>query len=143
MISLNITMKPKRAIKDARVCCLCQATGEMEADGPGRLLNMDVDKYVHLNCALWSYEVYETVSGALMNVEAACKRGANSECVSCHQRGATLGCFKQRCANQYHLVCARKESVVFFSDKVSMFSLVYFFPITPQWQSGNTLASHL
>lgn len=40
-----------------------------------RLLNLDVDVWIHLNCALWSLEVYETLNGALMNVEAAVKRG--------------------------------------------------------------------
>lgn len=79
---------------------------------------MDVDKYIHLNCALWSYEVYETVSGALMNVDQAVKRGSTSDCMSCHQRGATLSCFKPRCVNQYHLLCARKEGMIFFKDKV-------------------------
>ena len=40
-----------------------------------RLLNLNVDVWVHLNCALWSLEVYETLNGALMNVEVAVKRG--------------------------------------------------------------------
>ena len=40
-----------------------------------RLLNLDVDVWVHLNCALWSLEVYETLNGALMNVDVAVKRG--------------------------------------------------------------------
>lgn len=40
-----------------------------------RLLNVDLDTWVHLNCALWSREVYETLNGALMNVEKAIKRG--------------------------------------------------------------------
>ena len=40
-----------------------------------RLLNVDLDAWVHLNCALWSYEVYETQNGALMNVGDAIKRG--------------------------------------------------------------------
>ena len=34
-----------------------------------------MDAWVHLNCALWSHEVYETQNGALMNVEDAIKRG--------------------------------------------------------------------
>lgn len=42
---------------------------------PFRLLNLDVDVWVHLNCALWSLEVYETLNGALMNVDVAVKRG--------------------------------------------------------------------
>ena len=45
---------------------------------------MDVDVWIHLNCALWSLEVYETLNGALMNVEAAVKRGRTvvRECIA-------------------------------------------------------------
>ncbi len=49
---------------------------------------MDVDRWVHLNCALWSYEVYETCNGALMNVDTAIKRGLGIECVVCRKKGA-------------------------------------------------------
>ena len=84
-----------------------------------RLLCMDVDKWAHLNCALWSYDVYETMNGALMNVDAAAKRGAAQECLVCQRRGATVGCFKMRCTNTYHLPCAQKAGVMFFQDKVS------------------------
>ncbi len=55
-----------------------------------RLLNMDVDRWVHLNCALWSYEVYETCNGALMNVDTAIKRGLAIECVVCHKKGMSV-----------------------------------------------------
>ena len=79
---------------------------------------MDVDKWVHLNCALWSYEVYETLNGALMNVDQACKTGMALECVQCHKKGATVGCFKHRCTNIYHVSCAQKAGAVFFQDKV-------------------------
>ena len=48
---------------------------EFLVQSPLRLLNLDVDVWVHLNCALWSLEVYETLNGALMNVELAVKRG--------------------------------------------------------------------
>ena len=59
-----------------------------------RLLNLDVDVWVHLNCALWSLEVYETLNGALMNVDVAVKRGTvtvgvaalSSLCYLIHQR---------------------------------------------------------
>lgn len=43
-----------------------------------RLLNLDVDVWVHLNCALWSLEVYETLNGALMNVMSAVHRGQDT-----------------------------------------------------------------
>ena len=84
-----------------------------------RLLNMDVDRWVHLNCALWSYEVYETLNGALMNVDTAIKRGLTVECVVCHKKGATMGCFKLRCTNLYHVKCAQQDGAMFFQDKVS------------------------
>lgn len=68
-------MTPVKMPDDTRACLLCGQIGDGVADGPSRLLNYDVDKWVHLNCALWSNVaepgVYETVSGALMNVEKA------------------------------------------------------------------------
>lgn len=84
-----------------------------------RLLMMDVSQWIHLNCALWSYEVYETMAGALMNAEQACRRGLSTECSFCHLRGATIGCFRPRCINNYHVTCARADGAVFFQDKVS------------------------
>lgn len=79
---------------------------------------MDVDKWAHLNCALWSYEVYETQSGDLMNVDQAYRRGTSLECLDCHQTGATLSCFKFRCNNMYHLSCGINVGSMFFQDKV-------------------------
>ena len=84
-----------------------------------RLLVFGVDQYVHLNCALWSTEVYETVAGALMHVEKALKYASVTECATCCKRGASLGCFKPRCTNNYHLMCAKNHpEVIFFQDKV-------------------------
>ncbi|GFN93149.1 histone-lysine N-methyltransferase [Plakobranchus ocellatus] len=78
---------------------------------------MDVNKWIHLNCALWSYEVYETLNGALMNVDLAFQRSQSSECVVCRKRGATLACFKSRCTNSYHLPCAQARGCMFYLDK--------------------------
>lgn len=83
------------------------------------LLNLDVGQWCHLNCALWSTEVYETVSGALMSVEQAFKRSANIECVVCKQKGASLSCFFQRCPNAYHFPCAVANGCVFYKNKVT------------------------
>ena len=33
------------------------------------------DDWVHVNCALWSAEVFEEVDGSLQHVQAAAKRG--------------------------------------------------------------------
>lgn len=78
-----------------------------------------MDKWVHLNCALWSDEVYETVSGSLMNVETVLQQSLTAVCVHCNQSGATLKCYKLRCSLMYHLPCAVKSHCVFYKNKVS------------------------
>ena len=49
MFQIGSTMMPAREIEDARTCLFCHLTGDGPADGPARLLNYDVDKWVHLN----------------------------------------------------------------------------------------------
>jgi hypothetical protein len=117
MTKLGQTISCPPDITDTRTCVLCHVSGDIETDGPGRLLHLSPEKWVHLNCALWSYEVYETMNGSLVNVEQACKRGASLQCVVCSQSGATVGCFKLRCTNAYHVRCAQTERVTFFNDK--------------------------
>lgn len=82
------------------------------------LLNMDFGLWVHVNCALWSSEVYETMDGTLMNVVAAYNRGQTLTCVVCGQKGATIACYRTRCINSYHLECARNDGVTFLENKV-------------------------
>lgn len=105
--------------EDSRKCELCGLQGDGVADGVSRLLNCDVDRWVHLNCALWSEGVYETVSGALMNVETALAAGSNATCAVCRRLGATVRCFKVRCGSVYHLGCAVKDSCVFYKNKTA------------------------
>lgn len=76
-------------------------------------------QWCHLNCALWSSEVYETRSGALMSVDQAYSRSMNIECVVCKQKGGSLSCFYQRCPNKYHFTCAIEHGCVFYKNKVS------------------------
>ncbi|CAL1287615.1 unnamed protein product [Larinioides sclopetarius] len=111
------TIKPSQMPKDERKCILCHGIGDGETNGAARLLNVDVNKWVHLNCALWSAEVYETVNGALMNVETAIKRSKHLNCCLCHKQGASVRCFKTRCPSVYHFPCARKDQCSFFKDK--------------------------
>lgn len=91
--------------------------GDGVADGSARLLNFDVDKWVHLNCGLWSDGVYETVNGALMNLENAIQMSLTTICIYCNRFGATIRCFKNRCTSVYHLNCAVKDRCVFFKNK--------------------------
>lgn len=69
---------------------------------------------MHLNCALWSSEVYETQAGALINVELALRRGLTLRCAHCQQSGATSGCNRLRCTNTYHFTCALQARCTFF-----------------------------
>lgn len=80
-----------------------------------------MDKWVHLNCALWSDEVYETENGALVNVELALKQSLSLICVVCNQNGASVKCFKVRCCSVYHLACAVKDGCLFYQNKVFLY----------------------
>ncbi|CAF3790913.1 unnamed protein product [Rotaria sp. Silwood1] len=108
------------AKQDKRICIFCNGIGDMTNNGPGRLVNFDIGQWCHLNCALWSSEVYETVSGALMCVEQAFQRSINTDCLICKQKGASLKCFYQRCTNTYHLTCAIDNGCVFYKNKTIM-----------------------
>jgi hypothetical protein len=113
-------LKPTHC-SDKRVCIFCQGYGDQDASGPSRLLVVDVDKWCHLNCALWSDEVYETMNGALVNVDLAYRKSMNIECCFCHQKGASLKCFSNKCASNYHFMCAVKDKCAFNQDKVESF----------------------
>ncbi|XP_066483648.1 histone-lysine N-methyltransferase 2C isoform X3 [Tiliqua scincoides] len=117
---LGTTIKPDPIPKDFRKCCFCHEEGDGLTDGPARLLNLDLDLWVHLNCALWSTEVYETQAGALINVELALRRGLQMKCMFCHKMGATSGCHRLRCTNIYHFTCAIKAQCMFFKDKTML-----------------------
>lgn len=114
---MGVTVVPAKA-EDSRRCMFCHSQGDGTADGPARLLNFDVDKWVHLNCALWSEDVYETVNGALMNLDTALQHSLVLNCIVCEKPGATVKCFKMRCTNVYHLGCAVKDGCVFYKNKV-------------------------
>ena len=117
MFRIGLTLMPSRDVDDQRECLFCHLKGDAAADGPGRLLNYDVDKWVHLNCALWSEEVYETVSGALVNVTKALESGEKYMCKLCEKSGATVKCWKVRCTNYYHVGCATKDRAMFYKNK--------------------------
>ncbi|KAE8595665.1 hypothetical protein XENTR_v10015836 [Xenopus tropicalis] len=117
---LGTSLKPHPLCKDYRKCCFCHEEGDGLTDGSARLLNLDLDLWVHLNCALWSTEVYETQAGALINVELALRRGLQMKCGFCHKTGATSSCHRLRCTNIYHFTCAIKAQCMFFKDKTML-----------------------
>ncbi|XP_043959917.1 histone-lysine N-methyltransferase 2C isoform X2 [Gambusia affinis] len=113
-------LRPDPLPRDQRKCCFCHQQGDGLTDGPARLLNLDLDLWVHLNCALWSSEVYETQAGALINVELALRRGLAVRCAHCSHSGATTGCNRLRCTNTYHFTCALQAHCTFFKDKTML-----------------------
>ncbi|XP_030016154.1 histone-lysine N-methyltransferase 2C isoform X2 [Sphaeramia orbicularis] len=117
---LGASLRPPSLLRDQRRCCFCHQFGDGITDGPARLLNLDLDVWVHLNCALWSTEVYETQAGALINVELALRRGQTVRCAYCQQTGATSGCHRLRCTNVYHFTCALQAQCTFFKDKTML-----------------------
>jgi hypothetical protein len=116
-LGINVTLN-NQDIFDKRTCIFCQTTGDQDTNGPGRLLLLDVHLWCHLNCALWSTEVFERMNGALINVDTAFKRSLNTECCGCQRKGASIQCFSQKCGSNYHLACAIREKCVFNQDKV-------------------------
>jgi len=113
----GVAIKPPSNLADTRSCTLCGCVGDGDTHGVARLLNVDVDQWVHLNCALWSYEVYEIQCGALINVDLAIQHGMNRVCSYCQKRGATIQCNRNRCASTYHCGCALHVGCRFMTDK--------------------------
>ena len=81
--------KQKSNSEDVRSCQFC---GELGDKGQGgRLLHFRHNEWVHVNCALWSSEVYEEVDGSLQNVGQALTRGLKLNCTLCSKKGASIG----------------------------------------------------
>ena len=109
--------------KDSRMCCLCMTCGDDDADAAGdediflvksgRLLPLQ-GGWVHVQCALWSSEVWRNHStGTFVNVHKARSRGLKLKCSGCGRVGATVGCNKIHCKSNYHFACAAACGAVF------------------------------
>ncbi|XP_061903586.1 histone-lysine N-methyltransferase 2B isoform X6 [Entelurus aequoreus] len=101
--------------KDCRQCALCQQYGDSVPREAGRLLYLGQNEWAHINCCLWSAEVYEN-NGALFRVHTAVSRGRHLRCDHCGQSGATVGCCLSTCQSNFHFMCARAQDCVFQED---------------------------
>jgi len=54
MKKYDVRLKPGIEVEDTRMCVLCGIVADGPSEGCSRLLNYEVDTWVHLNCALWS-----------------------------------------------------------------------------------------
>ncbi|KAM9806642.1 histone-lysine N-methyltransferase 2A isoform 1-T2 [Syngnathus typhle] len=102
---------------DERQCSLCQKYGDRKPNDAGRLLYLGQNEWAHVNCSLWSAEVFEEDNGALLHVHSAVTRGRLMRCERCNQTGATVGCCLTSCQSNYHFMCARSRHCVFQDDK--------------------------
>ncbi|KAL4228619.1 Histone-lysine N-methyltransferase [Mactra antiquata] len=102
---------------DERKCMFCQTFGDQDGNDAGRLLYCGQDDWCHINCALWSAEVYEDEDGGLENLPEAFSRGKQLRCDRCDKMGATVGCNTRGCKSNYHFMCARYNQCRFQEDK--------------------------
>ncbi|XP_068096949.1 histone-lysine N-methyltransferase 2A isoform X2 [Hyperolius riggenbachi] len=110
-------MLPPPGVEDNRQCALCLKFGDDNANDAGRLLYIGQDEWTHVNCALWSAEVFEEDDGSLKNVHMAVIRGKQLRCEHCLKLGATVGCCLSSCTSNYHFMCSRLKNCVFLEDK--------------------------
>ncbi|XP_053546144.1 histone-lysine N-methyltransferase 2B isoform X2 [Bombina bombina] len=103
--------------KDIRQCALCLKFGDDEPKSAGRLLYIGQNEWTHINCAIWSAEVFEENDGSLKNVHAAVVRGRQMRCEYCSKTGATVGCCLSTCLSNFHFMCARASCCSFQDDK--------------------------
>lgn len=110
-------LHPPPGIDDNRQCALCLMYGDDSANDAGRLLYIGQNEWTHVNCALWSAEVFEDDDGSLKNVHMAVIRGKQLRCEFCQKPGATVGCCLTSCTSNYHFMCSRAKNCVFLDDK--------------------------
>ncbi|XP_073426510.1 histone-lysine N-methyltransferase 2B isoform X2 [Dendrobates tinctorius] len=103
--------------KDTRQCALCPKYGDDNPKDAGRLLYIGQNEWTHINCAIWSAEVFEEDDGSLKNVHAAVARGRQLRCEHCMKIGATVGCCLSTCQSNFHFMCARATRCSFQDDK--------------------------
>ncbi|KAK7156755.1 hypothetical protein R3I94_006713 [Phoxinus phoxinus] len=102
---------------DERQCVLCQKYGDAKSSDAGRLLYLGQNEWAHVNCTMWSAEVFEEDNGSLLHVHSAVARGRLMRCERCNRTGATVGCCLSSCQSNYHFMCARFRNCVFQDDK--------------------------
>ncbi|KAL5972073.1 Histone-lysine N-methyltransferase trithorax [Taenia solium] len=93
---------------EPRRCLLCTRNTDNSIED--RLIYIGSDTWVHVNCALWSKEVFEEDSGQLTGLSAALRRGGRTRCLDCDNLGATVTCSNtESCGVVVHFPCAMRR----------------------------------
>lgn len=101
---------------DSRYCSFCKSIGDGLNHLESRLLYCGQNEWVHINCALWSTDVYEEIDGSLQNVHLALSKSKYIRCSNCKQKGANVGCNFKGCSEIFHFMCARTTKCYFMED---------------------------
>ena len=126
--AVNLSSVNPIVIPPTAVCALCgvgapdPTKSDAENAGAvvcGRMLPLGVGSYVHLNCAIWSSEVFERELGVLYQVPSAVRRSRRTICGYCGQPGASVGCMSKRCDQSYHFACALQAGVTYAEDSLT------------------------
>lgn len=98
-------------------CCFCPDPNlfdgkEIESELIGPFVNRrgQAKLFVHFDCACWAPQVFTDVqTGQLRRVFDEYCRGRKLKCSECGGRGATIGCYVQKCKHVFHLRCLAKS----------------------------------
>lgn len=120
-------MPPPRG-NTAPACALCGQVGDLLGVegpllGPDALVPGQREHHVHLNCAVWSAEVYydpDDPGVRLAAVDVAVRRARRTKCVGCKRPGASLSCQlnETACCKNLHFRCALVSGALFMQSHV-------------------------
>ena len=109
--------RPKHGVSGPQSqCCFCPPPNLFngkelgsELIGPFVDLQGRARLFVHFDCACWAPQVYaEPGTGQLKRVFEEYNRGRQLKCNDCGHRGATIGCYVQRCKKVFHFRCLQR-----------------------------------
>lgn len=98
-------------------CCFCPdpelfGGEEIKSELIGPFVNRkgQAKLFVHFDCACWAPQVFtDSKSGQLRGVYDEYCRGRKLKCSDCGGRGATIGCYVQRCKHVFHFRCLTRS----------------------------------
>ncbi|OAF69138.1 putative histone-lysine N-methyltransferase set-23 [Intoshia linei] len=121
------TLKPCSDIIDSRKCLFCLKVGDGNFRTEGRLINVNADKFVHINCAFWSQitkksipKIYNNLpksrDSPSMKIDVEIDRLVDRYCNECTLNYAGIYCAKLQCYKNFHIKCAKNSKGRFYGN---------------------------
>ena len=92
-------------------CAFCLRNGKRSLSG--RLIPFRANQFIHINCALWTHNVFDDKEGHILNFYFSYKNARLTKCTHCGDLGASVKCERPKCNNVYHFPCALKIDCYF------------------------------